>query len=245
MCKGIEPVDLVVTSPPYPLLKCCSLTVDEWLTWFSPRLAAIINVLKPDGVLALNVMFPKAGGRFDYRLFDITGLAEELGLFPVDMYIWEKTNPVPCGNFKRTDIPGWEPVFLFARGQQYQFHPVRKPYSEKSLGKLKPGNKTRSSGVDGSYAGGHSDQHPDGARQSNVLRISSSGDQGRPRAANGSFPGELPRRFILQHTRPGDLVLDPFCGVGTTCREAARTGRRWVGIDNNEAVIRLANEWLK
>lgn len=45
------------------------------------------------------------------------------------------------------------------------------------------------------------------------------------------FPDELPRRCIIPSTLPGDLVLDPFAGSGTTLRVAAALGRPAVGID--------------
>ncbi|MBI2299423.1 MAG: site-specific DNA-methyltransferase, partial [Armatimonadetes bacterium] len=38
-------------------------------------------------------------------------------------------------------------------------------------------------------------------------------------------------RLILAHSRPGELVLDAFCGSGTTPAVAARLGRRWLACD--------------
>jgi site-specific DNA-methyltransferase (adenine-specific) len=52
------------------------------------------------------------------------------------------------------------------------------------------------------------------------------------------FPVELPYRCIQLYTFEGDVVLDPFCGVGTTCVAAAMCGRRFVGYDtSNEYVL--------
>lgn len=44
-------------------------------------------------------------------------------------------------------------------------------------------------------------------------------------------------RFIKVHTDPGDVVIDPFCGSGTTCESAALHGRGFVGIDQNPEAI--------
>jgi len=56
------------------------------------------------------------------------------------------------------------------------------------------------------------------------------------------FPVELPHRLIELYTYEGDLVLDPFCGSGTTCIAASGIDRRWVGYDIKPAYIELANK---
>ncbi|MCK4438071.1 site-specific DNA-methyltransferase, partial [Candidatus Bathyarchaeota archaeon] len=43
-------------------------------------------------------------------------------------------------------------------------------------------------------------------------------------------------------TFEGDMVLDPFCGSGTTCIAALKTGRHYVGFDINEDYVKLARE---
>lgn len=56
------------------------------------------------------------------------------------------------------------------------------------------------------------------------------------------FPEELPRRLIELYTFTGDVVLDPFCGSGTTCLSALKSGRHYIGYDIEEKYIELANE---
>lgn len=46
-------------------------------------------------------------------------------------------------------------------------------------------------------------------------------------------PELLLERIISATTKPGDLVLDPFCGSGTTCYVAKKLGRRFIGIEKN------------
>jgi len=58
------------------------------------------------------------------------------------------------------------------------------------------------------------------------------------RVGPAPFPDDLPRRAILASTEPGEVVLDPSVGSGTTCRVAENLGRRAVGVDlYAEAVV--------
>jgi DNA modification methylase len=52
-------------------------------------------------------------------------------------------------------------------------------------------------------------------------------------------PEALLDRIIQASSTPGDIVLDPFCGCGTTIASAQRLGRRWVGIDVTHLAINL------
>ncbi len=59
------------------------------------------------------------------------------------------------------------------------------------------------------------------------------------------FPVELPYRLIQLYTFEGDVVLDPFCGSGTTCIAAIKSKRHYVGFDNNEEYVSLARERIQ
>lgn len=54
------------------------------------------------------------------------------------------------------------------------------------------------------------------------------------------FPAELPQRAILLSTWPGDVVLDPFCGSGTTVKVAKDLGRLGIGCELSEVYCRQA-----
>lgn len=56
------------------------------------------------------------------------------------------------------------------------------------------------------------------------------------------FPVELVERLVLSLSAPGDLVLDPFAGVGTTMAAAVRNGRRGVGSEIDSTYVRTARE---
>lgn len=56
------------------------------------------------------------------------------------------------------------------------------------------------------------------------------------------FPEELPRRLIELYTFRGDVVLDPFCGSGTSCLAAINSGRHYVGYEVNADYVQLSKE---
>ncbi len=56
------------------------------------------------------------------------------------------------------------------------------------------------------------------------------------------FPEELPHRLIQLYSFKGDVILDPFCGSGTTCLVAWKDGRHYIGYDIMPKYIELANE---
>ena len=60
-----------------------------------------------------------------------------------------------------------------------------------------------------------------------------------------TFPVELPRRCILMSTKPGDIVLDPFSGAGTTGAAARLTGRRYIGIEIDPETVAMSEELIK
>lgn len=59
-----------------------------------------------------------------------------------------------------------------------------------------------------------------------------------------SFPDEIPRRCIEAFTDENDIVLDPFCGVGTTCLVARQMNRRYIGFDISDRYCDIARERL-
>ena len=58
-------------------------------------------------------------------------------------------------------------------------------------------------------------------------------------------PQALLERIIAASSNPGDLVLDPFCGCGTTVHAAQALGRRWIGIDVTHLAIGLIEKRLR
>ena len=59
------------------------------------------------------------------------------------------------------------------------------------------------------------------------------------------FPEKLAEDHILSWTNPGDLVFDPMCGSGTTCKMAMLHQRRYIGVDLSEEYIEIARKRLE
>ena len=55
-------------------------------------------------------------------------------------------------------------------------------------------------------------------------------------------PEALLYRILLACTKPGDVVLDPFFGTGTTGAVARRLGRRWIGIEREASYVKVAKQ---
>jgi site-specific DNA-methyltransferase (adenine-specific) len=55
----------------------------------------------------------------------------------------------------------------------------------------------------------------------------------------------LLERIVQASSNPGDLVLDPFCGCGTSVDAAQKLGRRWIGIDITHLAVGLIERRLK
>lgn len=233
-------VQLVVTSPEYPGQYGNKMDSPEWLAWARRWLGMLESKLAPNGVIALNVQFKRTHhGWFDSLVFNV-GHAGWCGYNVLDLYIYGKTNPPPNGPLAFCDPPGWEFVFILTnaeRPQDVTFNPVRAPYALKSIRK---GNGL----IYTNMSNRETLPHPEGARQTTLMLMSKSADQNRPSAKGISFPRDLPRRFIRQYTNPGDLVLDPFCGVGTTIRVAVELGRRGLGFEIQPDEADRARAWL-
>ncbi|MCP4427231.1 MAG: site-specific DNA-methyltransferase [Chloroflexi bacterium] len=246
-------IQVVFTSSPYPKLRGFDLDVPEWLAWIEPRIAEVSRILKPNGVFGLNILFPRKEDEetrkkkwFDERLFtQMLPMILQHGFFLFDLYPWFKINPVPSGNLKEHDISAWEPVFVFAKSAEMFFDPVHGQYAQKTLARLVSGSP-RGNGTVNSYSGGHARIEASGARQHNVIIASpSADDQGMPKAKGGGFPPSVPERFIRQHSQPGDLIVDIFCGSGPTLQAAEEHGRFWIGLDKDPTPIEKSRERLK
>ena len=233
-----DSVDLIVTSPPYAdarLRTYGGLGPASYVDWFAPRAAQMLRVLKPTGSFVLNIKEKAIDGeRHTYVLDLIMHLKREIGFRWVEEYIWHKTTAAP-GKWKYRFRDAWERVLHFAKTRDVKMHQeaVMVPTGDWTKARLKnmsANDRSRQESATRSGVGRRISAWEDRplAYPSNVLHAS-------PVAHNtghsAPFPEWLPEFFIKLFTEPGDLVVDPFVGSGTTVKVATRLGRRAVGIE--------------
>jgi modification methylase len=82
-----------------------------------------------------------------------------------------------------------------------------------------------------------------------VLPICSGGERVKGEDGAKAHPTQKPEallyRILLACTKPGDVVLDPFFGTGTTGAVAHRLGRRWIGIEREATYVKVAKQRIR
>lgn len=234
-----ESVDLVITSPPYAERRkeaYGGIPADKYVEWFLPISAELLRVLTPTGSFVLNIKEGTHKGERQTYVYELALALCKQGWLFMEEFMWNKTNPFPTGNKKRLK-DGFERCYHFAKTKKFKFFPNE--VRTKSLSKWAEDNERRKN------KGAHHTTNGSGmnmsrrivgdlVRPSNVLTMpTSSVNIDHPAV----FPLGLPEFFIKLMTEPGDLVLDPFMGSGTTALAARKLGRRYEGVEMMERYI--------
>ena len=220
-------VDLVVTSPPYDNLRKYNGVGDSWNHEKFQKIAdELIRTLKPGGVIVWNVNDKTEGGSETGTSFRQALYFMDNGLRLNDTMIWLKTNPMPQVKQPRYNQV-FEYMFVFSKGAPKTFNPIMVPC--KCAGQDYDSTCKNMGGENGrtkKHFKINSEKVDDNVWQFAIAQNKS------PNPA--VFPIELPRRHILSWTNPGDIVLDPFIGSGTTALAAIELGRKYLGFEMNE-----------
>jgi site-specific DNA-methyltransferase (adenine-specific) len=234
-----ESVDLVVTDPPYAIAKESwdqFESIEAYVDWCDEWLAEVVRVLRPSGsayVCGFSEILADVKAR-SARRFD--GGCRWL--------IWFYRNKANLGSdWGRSH----ESVLHLRKAKRTKLNvdEVRIPYNAHT--KKYP---ARVQAVSSQYGKGKRrdrwEPHPLGAKPRDVIEI--------PVLCNGTEektphptqkPEELFRRFIAGTSQPGDLVVDPFSGSGTTAVVAERLERRWIAGDADPRYVGLARQRLR
>jgi modification methylase len=154
-----------------------------------------------------------------HNIFRVGAILQDLGFWILNDVIWRKSNPMP--NFRGRRFTNAHETLIWASreeaARQYTFN-----YEA-----LKAGNEDIQ------------------VRSDWTVALCTGEERLKGRDGKKLHPTQKPEallaRVILASSRPGDLVLDPFCGTGTTGAVAKRLGRRFIGLER-DATYRAAAE---
>ena len=232
-----ECIDLVVTSPPYDDLR--TYGGHSWdffgVAWQLKR------VLKPGGVIVWVVADATKDGSETGSSMEQALHFKRLGLNLHDTMIWAKDGGGAIGS-QLCYTQNTEFVFVFSEGLPKAVNLLRdKP--NLSAGKDKSGIGRRD--ANGEHKIERRTVSADFSRRNNWWVVPP--ESGEHPAV---FPFSLARDHIATWSNPGDLVLDPFSGSGTTAKAAKELGRRFLGLEINPeycaiAERRIAQQVLK
>ena len=222
-------VDLVFADPPYNLQLGGDLhrpdnskvdaVDDDWDRFDSFEaydrftrawLAECRRVLKDDGALWVIGSY--------HNIFRVGVAVQDLGFWVLNDVVWRKSNPMP--NFKGTRFANAHETLIWASKSKEQ---RRYTFNYDALKVANDDLQMRSDWTFPLCTGEERVKDAAGAKAHPTQK-----------------PESLLHRVLMATTNPGDVVLDPFFGTGTTGAVAKRMGRRFVGIERDPAYAALA-----
>jgi modification methylase len=156
-----------------------------------------------------------------HNIFRVGAALQDQGYWILNDVVWRKSNPMP--NFRGKRFTNAHETMIWAsksEGAKYTFH-------YEALKALNEGIQMRSDWV---------------------LPICSGGERLKDDAGDKAHPTQKPEsllhRVLVGTTNPGDVILDPFFGTGTTGAVAKMLGRDWIGIEREDQYRKVATERL-
>lgn len=224
-------VDLIFADPPYnlqlqndlhrPNMTKVDAVDDAWDQFdsfpaydkFTHRwLTACKRVLKPTGTIWVIGSY--------HNIFRVGTIMQDLGFWMLNDVIWIKTNPMP--NFRGVRFTNAHETMIWAstgKRAKYTFH-------HQAMKGLNDEKQMRSDWW--------------------LLSLATGSERMRDDDGNKAHPTQKPEallhRVILSSSNPGDVVLDPFFGSGTTGAVAKRLHRNWIGLEREKKYIKVAQK---
>ncbi len=239
-------VDLIVTSPPYADQRTSTyggIKPEKYVAWFMPKADQFFRVLKPSGSFILNIKERVVNGERSTYVLELILEMKKHGWLWTEEYMWHKKNSHP-GKWPNRFRDNWERLLHFTKQKNFNMYQdeVMVPVGDWAKTRLKNLSETdmrRDNSKVGSGFGKNISNWVgrDMVYPSNVLYMAT---ECYNQQHSATFPEELPEWFIKLFTQPGDLVLDPFNGSGTTCVAANSLGRKYLGIDLSEEYCQIA-----
>ena len=230
-----ETVDLTVTSPPYENLR----DYKGYKFDAEQMLSQLFRVTKQGGVVVW-VIGDKINGGRSLNSFDHAFIGRDCGFNVHDVMIYQKKNTPFMRSNAYTNC--FELMLIFSKGPPKTFNPLTVP--------------TKRSGWEMAV----SNKGPDGVNNKVPVELKKEktktniwsyavgfGGTTTDKIAfehPAVFPEKLAEDHILSWSNEEDLVFDPMCGSGTTCKMASMHRRRWLGLDISKDYIEVAKQRL-
>ncbi|HXP29881.1 MAG TPA: site-specific DNA-methyltransferase [Stellaceae bacterium] len=154
-----------------------------------------------------------------HNIYRVGAILQDLGYWVLNDIVWRKVNPMP--NFRgRRFTNAHETLLWCARSREGRY-----TFNYQAMKSLNEGVQMRSDWFIPLCGGAERLKREDGRKAHPTQK-----------------PEALLHRILMSSTNPGDLILDPFFGTGTTGAVAKRLGRRCVGIERDADYAQLAQE---
>ncbi|MCK9524956.1 MAG: site-specific DNA-methyltransferase [Limnochordia bacterium] len=221
-------VQLMITSPPYNVGKDYDddLSQEEYLELIRDVMGEMYRVLIPGGRACINIANV---GRKPYIPLNhlINHIMLELGFFMRGEIIWDKGasagGSCAWGSWQSASNPVMRDV-----------HEYIMVYSKKCFARKDKKGQDRKNTVT-------RDEFLEYTKSIWTFNAESAKRVNHP----APFPVELPYRLIQLYSYADDIIIDPFCGSGTTCLAALKTGRRFIGIDVDPGYVDIATQRIQ
>jgi modification methylase len=153
-----------------------------------------------------------------HNIFRVGALLQDADYWILNDIVWRKTNPMP--NFRGTRFTNAHETLIWCSKSEK----ARYTFNYQAMKALNDDIQMRSDWLFPICSGGEREKGDDGHKAHPTQK-----------------PEALLYRILLACTKPGDVVLDPFFGTGTTGAVAKRLGRRWIGIERESKYVEVAS----
>lgn len=235
-------IDLVLTSPPYDSLRYYNNSLKWDWTTFTIIAEQIVRVMQ-DGATCVwivgdaTIRCDESATSFKQALY-----FKSIGLKLNDTMIWNKGHFSAVGALRSRYAPVFEYMFVFTKGKQKTFNPI-KDRPNKTAGRTINGSIRLENGETKEMVSAGKKINEYGQRF-NVWEIPGVKSKGTTKHP-APFPERLARDHVISWSNPGDIILDPFMGGGTTGVAAVKHNRNFIGIEKVEEYFKEAQQRIE
>lgn len=231
-----ECIDLVVTSPPYDDLR----DYNGYKFEFENIAIELLRVLKKGGIVVWVVGDKIKNGDRTLTSFKQCIYFQEIGFNVHDIMIYRKKNTPFMRSNAYTNC--YEFMFVLSKGKPNTFNPLKTKTVRQGFEKLVYNKK--SDGINTKVIGELKEEKTLTNIWDYAVGLGGSTNDKIAFQHTAIFPEKLAHDHILSWSNEGDIVFDPMCGSGTTCKVARLNNRRYIGMDISEEYTQLAKKRL-